>query len=213
MDNLAKSQLILYSSLLTAGTSNKYGKANINMTELLFTNINIRLVMGDLYDTYNLYNIALTTVITPLSAQVAGTTDSDRKLLVYMSGLGWRNNTYDLYNRNNTNMTAVGVVSFPGSQPSNAGTGVLDTSYTNVVASIQTNNSIFSGTFGKNDEVVNIAISYKKAIYANDINTPDTTNPFPAVTFVFTITGVPDYKRESGLFISGKNPDTERRIF
>jgi hypothetical protein len=213
MDNLAKSQLILYSSLLTAGTSNDHGTANANMTEFLFTNINMRLVMGDLYDTYNLYNIALTTVITPLSAQVAGTTDSDRKLLVYMDGLGWRNNTYNLYNRNNTNTTAVGVVSFSGTQTGNTGVANIDLSYTNTVATIQTNNSIFSGTFGKNNEVVNIGICYKKAIYTNGVNIPNTTNPFPAVTFVFTIIGVPDYKRESGLFISGKNPDTERRIF
>lgn len=213
MDNYAKSQLILYSSLLTAGATNTYGTANSTMTDMLFTNINMRVVMGDLYDSYSLYNIALSTVITPLSALVAGTTDSDRKLLVYMSGLGWRNNTYNFANRCNTASSAIGVICFPGSQPSTAGTAVVDTSYTNVVATCQTYDSVFSGTFGKNDDIVNIGITYRKAIYAGGVNTPATTNAYPSVTFVFTITGVPSYHNDSRLFISGKNPDTERRLF
>lgn len=213
MDNFAKSQLILYSSLLTAGSSNDYGTANSTMTEMLFTNINMRVVMGDLYDSYNLYNIALTTVITPLSDLVAGTTDSDRKLLVYMSGFGWRNNTYNFANRNNTNSSAIGVIKFPGTQPGTTGVSNIDLSYTNTVATIQTNDAIFSGTFGKNDEIINIGITYRKAIYSGGSNIPATTNAYPSCTFVFTITGVPSYHNDSRLFIPGKNPDTERRLF
>lgn len=212
MDNYSKAQLILYSSLLSPGATNSYGTANSTLTSMLFTNINMRTVMGDLYDSYNSYNIALTAVITPLSTLVAGTTDSDRKLLVYMSGLGWKNNTYNFANRNNSGESAIGVVCFPGSQPATGGVA-SDVSYTNVVATCQTYDSVFSGTFGKNDDIVNIGISYRKAIYTSGVNTPATTNAYPAVTFVFTIIGIPDYKCNCGLFISGKTPDTERRLF
>lgn len=213
MDNYSKAQLILFSSLLQPGATNSYGTANSTLTDMLFTNINMRTVMGDLYDSYNLYNISLSAVITPLSATVAGTTDSDRKLLVYMSGLGWRNNTYNFANRNNTGSSAIGIVCFPGTQPNTTGVANVDLSYTNTVATCQTYDSVFSGTFGKNDDIVNIGLSYRKAIYTSGVNTPATTNAYPAVAFVFTITGIPDYHRDASLFVSGKNPDTERRIF
>lgn len=212
MDNYTKSQLILYSSLLSAGATNSYGTANSTLTDMLFTNINMRTVMGTMYDSYNLYNIALTAVITPLSANVAGTTDSDRKLLVYMSGLNWLNNTYNFATRNNSGETAVGVISFPGSQPGTGGP-IIDLSYTDDVATCQTYDSVFSGTFGKNDDIINIGICYKSAIYTSGTNNPSTTNAYPAVAFVFTITGVPDILKDSKYFVTGKNPNTERRLF
>lgn len=213
MNNYSKSQLVLYSSLLTAGSSNSYGTANSTMTDMLFTNIDMRVVLGDLYDQYTLYNISLSSVITPLSPLVAGTTDSDRKLLVQMSGLSWRNNTYNFSNRCNSASTIIGIISFPGTAPETTGAPNVDLSYTNTVATVQTYNSVFSGTFGKNDDVVNIGISYKSAIYASGTNAPNTTNAYPSPVFIFTIIGVPNYHNDARLVTPGKNPSTERRIF
>ena len=46
METIQNGNLILYSSLLVPGTTNKYGTANTNNTDLTFTNINLKQILG-----------------------------------------------------------------------------------------------------------------------------------------------------------------------
>jgi hypothetical protein len=215
MDNFESAQLILYSSLLQRGVTNSYGTASGNGSEMLFTNINMRVVMGNLYDSYTLYNISLSSTVIPLSGTLSGNTDSDRKLIVYMSGLGWYNNTYNFANRCNGSAAAVGLISFSGSTLGAANitaSQVADTSYTTTVASCQASYPI-TATFGKNEDIVNIGLTYKRAIYTSGSNMPNSTNAYPAVAFIFNIVGVPAYRGDGGASITAKTPDVERRLF
>jgi len=212
MDNISNATLILYSSLLTAGSTNSYGTSNTLRTEMLFTNINMKVVMGDLYDSYSLFNISLQSVIIPLTTTTsAGTTDSDRKLIVYMSGLGWINNSYNFANRCNSSSASVGTIAFAGSQPSTGTGATVDVAQSAFIASIQAPCPIYA-TFGKNDDVINIGITYKCALYVSGSNAPISANAYPAVAFIFKINGVPAYNGDGRINITSKSPAVDRRI-
>ena len=52
METIQCGILVLYSSLLVPGSTNQYGSANTNNTELTFTNINLKQILGANYDKY-----------------------------------------------------------------------------------------------------------------------------------------------------------------
>jgi hypothetical protein len=86
MQTVQNSILVLYTSLLTANSSNSYGSANTNFTDLTFTNINIRQILGDNYNKYYKFNLILNSVVIPTN--VAGVSaGNDSTVLLYMSGL------------------------------------------------------------------------------------------------------------------------------
>ncbi len=86
MQTVQNSILVLYTSLLVANTPNNYGIANTNFTDLTFTNINIKQILGDNYNKYYKFNLILTSIVIPTNT--AGISNGNDSIpLLYMSGL------------------------------------------------------------------------------------------------------------------------------
>jgi hypothetical protein len=86
MQTVQSSVLVLYTSLLTASATNKYGTANVNFTDVTFSNISIRQVLGDNYDKYYKFNLILNSIVAPISTS-AVSAGNDSAVMFYMSGL------------------------------------------------------------------------------------------------------------------------------
>jgi hypothetical protein len=57
MSNLQIASLVLRSSDLTPGASNQYGSSDTYQLIQTWNNINLRTLLGDMYDKYDLFNI------------------------------------------------------------------------------------------------------------------------------------------------------------
>jgi hypothetical protein len=165
--------LVLRSSDLTINASTAVGTANVNGTQLTWNNINLRTLLGDLYDKYDRFNLSLNTIATSIS-QAIGATADDRCTYITLSGLPWTNNTYRQSSGFNTNETVIGsCVWISGGQT---------TQY------FYSNNTT---TFGKNQDICNITITLYKI---SDNARPISVNAFPNMIYIFDITGVDEYR-------------------
>ena len=114
MQTVQSSTLVLYTSLLTASTTNQYGTANANFTDVTFTNISMRQILGDNYEKYYKFNLILNSIVIPVSTgavSVPGGTPAS--VMFYMSGLPFDNSaSYSTITGTNINATHVGSVKF-----------------------------------------------------------------------------------------------------
>lgn len=92
------------SSVNLSNSGNQYGIINAANTNMRFDNINMRLLLGDLYGKYKRFNIGLTTEM------CSGGNNSETNLIVKMSGLSFINNAYDNIENNNTSFVNVGYI-------------------------------------------------------------------------------------------------------
>ena len=166
--------LVLKSSDLTFGSSTAIGTANANGTQLTWNNINLRVLLGELYEKYDRFNLCLNTIATS-NADVIGSGDANNRCTyITISGLPWTNNTYNQKSNTNINETVIATCVF--------------------VSGVQTTNYYYgnnTATFGKNQDVCSITITLKKIL---DDALPTTANPFPKIMFIFDIEGVDEYK-------------------
>ena len=173
MSNLKNAALILKTSDLTADSITSIGEANQYMTSMTWYNINLRTLLGDMYDDYDIFNLSFntfTSAVVGTGANVMGASLDDRQLLVKISGLPFLNQTYDVAKCHNTSSAYVGSIYLTSAQ-----------------SSYQTFNGFNVATFGKNQELVNITITYERVI---DGDLPTTVNEFPASVFFFSIIGI-----------------------
>jgi len=92
MTSQEKATLVLKTSDLTFGQSNSVGSANATGTQCTWNNINLRVLLGNLYDKYSRFNLCLNTFTTgPLTGAVS---DADTGTYISLSGLPFVNNTY-----------------------------------------------------------------------------------------------------------------------
>ena len=85
--------LVLITNVLpTNGTTNDYGTGNSTLTSFTWTNINLRTLLGDMFNKYDRYLLLLQNISQANSAAMA-TTD-DKAVLINMSGLSFVNSTY-----------------------------------------------------------------------------------------------------------------------
>ena len=89
-------------NLSTAG--NQYGISNAAFTNMRFDNINMRLLLGDLYGTYKRFNISL------VCEMCSAGNNSETNLMVKMNGLNFINNAYDNIENNSTSFVNVGYI-------------------------------------------------------------------------------------------------------
>jgi hypothetical protein len=155
--------------------------ANATKTSFTWNNIDLRMLLGDMYDKYDRFNLCLNTIASGIAGQ-AGTTfflaAADAQVLVRVSGLPFINNTYNITSTmsNNTGNTIIASFLFANNSQ--------QTQY-------------FYGsnmaTFGKNQDICSITIDY---IRLSDLGTPAVTNTysFPTMAFIFDIFGIDDFK-------------------
>ena len=146
----------------------KNGTYNAAMTSFTWYGINLRTVLGDMYDDYDLFNICLNTVNFSYTPAAFFGTNDDRCLTINVSGLPFINQTYSQATANNTMSTCMGGVG-------------LNPSSTNC-------NNFYSSNialFGKNQDVCNITITYNRA--SDGAIAEQGASTFPQAVFLFKI--------------------------
>jgi hypothetical protein len=97
---------------LVLSTNN--GTSNTNRTSTTWNNINMRTLLGDMYDKYDTYNLCLNTVATATSLNNVYKAPSDSQVMLRIQGLPFINNTYNVgssYN-SNTQYCTIGTFTF-----------------------------------------------------------------------------------------------------
>ena len=136
-----------------------------------WNNINLRNLLGNMYDKYETFNLILTTVSTGLASSTLGNTPNDLNVSANISGLPFINQTYNAKTGNNESKSV--LTSFQFSRSSNR------TAY-------------FSGnsfiTFGKAQDLCNITISLTNISGGSLASGVD----YPDVLYIFYVIGVPN---------------------
>jgi hypothetical protein len=176
MTDFAISTLYLKSSDLST-TENEIGLASVGNTVLRWNNINLRTLLGEMYDEYETFNLSLTSIAcskTPaaLGANFGNSDINNLQLTLYIEGLPFIHNTYDVAKRINTGRAVLGIFSYPA---------------TNASVNIRVFNQSGTLTFGKSQEQCNLTLIFKRV---SDDLTPETVDPFPNTNFTFLINGI-----------------------
>jgi hypothetical protein len=163
MNNLECATLLLSTGSGTTNTLN---------TSCTWNNINIRTLLGPMYDKYDEFNICLNQIsqATAASAANLGNDPNCLNVNIVLSGLPFVNGSYNVATGHN-------VVS----------ANALCT-YTFLPLNINTVSyySSVQRTFSKNIDVLSLTISLQKY----DFSTPATTLAYPNMTYYFTIFGI-----------------------
>jgi hypothetical protein len=89
-----------------------YGKVEENRTKLTWTNIDMRQILGDMFDKYDRFNISLNFVGTSETGSGTETTSDFRFFQVMLSGLQFTT-SYNHSHRSSDNKALVGIVNIP----------------------------------------------------------------------------------------------------
>ena len=167
--------LVLKTNVLpTNGTTNAYGTSNAMNTSFTWTNINLRTLLGGLFDKYDRFMLLLQHISNSPPTANIGTAADDRAVLINMSGLSFLNSNYNQKFQSNTGSIIVCPYLF-----SSGG-----------AACILYNNFAIS-SFSKQNDVVNININYTKT--STEL-APTTNFAFGHVAFFFNIVGIEEYR-------------------
>jgi len=189
-------QLVLRGVDVTTGQDLATSYSNATRTIMTWKNINLRNVLGNLYDKYDTFNLSLSFVSAdhPTTSYVNGNVatfgagDSTNLINnIYISGLPFINSTYQQSLSHNGISAFVGCFTY-ASQNAIANNFNVETS-----VMWQQYNSTTTITFGKNQEQADITISLLRAA---DFTPPVNPFAFPATNFVFDIIGC-DLKKEN----------------
>lgn len=167
MEQIQMAKLSLQTNKLTLNTSSYKGQVDQFRTNITWNNVNFRMLLGDMYDKYDLFNLKLVNIVSDSSVPVAGVFESDRIVNLNMRGLNFVNQGYDSNININRSSSIIGSHHFYNS-------------FNRDINSIT--------TFAKGSDFCNLNIYY--STIDND-DSPSTTTEFPQVTFNFYIYGIP----------------------
>ena len=170
MNNCQTARLVLKSSDIQSGTD---GTFNTNYSQYTFNNINLRTVLGDMYDKYDTFNLCLNSIYSNPCSPALGSDGSGNDLTLYieLSGLPFINQTYDIYNKCNNDSTTIASVNFVRNSP---------------LTQLYYNSSC--NTFSKNQELVNLTFNYYRI---KDDLIPSSNANYPFMIYIFDIIGIP----------------------
>ena len=173
MFNAESATLVLRTADLTANTTNAVGTADAFFLNMTWNNINLRTLLGSMYEKYDRFVLVPTQIQSANGSGAFGTTPDDRSCLIFVRGLPFTNNTYNVSTLTNQNYAFVNFLRFN----------------LNATATQQSNGNILM--FTKNQELVNLNIFYQR-INKNANGNYDviTTTTFPQMLFAFNIFGV-----------------------
>ena len=78
--------LVLKTNVLTTnGTTNAFGSGNATLSSFTWTNINLRTLLGDMFNKYDRYLLLLQNISQALAGAIS--TVDDKAILINMSGL------------------------------------------------------------------------------------------------------------------------------
>lgn len=181
MFNAESATLILRSADLPVDTaqgnlaSNATGSTDNFLSSMTWNNINLRTLLGSMYEKYDRFALVPTQIQSVNSGASPGSTTDDRNLLIYVSGLPFINNTYDVSTKTNKNGACINFIRMVANG--------------NAVASSNGNIVLFS----KNQELVNLNIYYQRITKnaGGDYDPVSSAgNNYPHVIFGFNVYGV-----------------------
>ena len=169
MTDIKHASLVLKTSDFTTRSDYVYGQPysfangsiNGKMSTMSWNNINLRTVLGDMYDKYNTFNISLASI----STSTAHAIDDDNEslyIVIKMAGLPWINQTYDSKLLTNGNKAVIAPLEF--------------FRYDNTLRDFNGN---CVSTFGKNQDVCNLTLQYFRVsddVIPSDLFDVDLTN-------------------------------------
>lgn len=142
METIQCGILVLYSSLLVPGSTNQYGSANTNNTELTFTNINLKQILGANYDKYLKFNLILNSIIIPVTASAIPIAN-DANVMLYMSGLPFDSgSTYSAITGFGSNSSYIGCVHMVNQSQTNSAIYNFPPTFFNTIIKPQDMNDI-----------------------------------------------------------------------
>jgi hypothetical protein len=173
MFNAETATLVLRTADLTPNTTNAIGTADTFLLNFTWNNINLRTLLGSMYEKYDRFCLVPTQIQSVTAGGAIGSTGDDLNCLVFISGLPFTNNTYNVSTLTNQNYAFLNFLRFIRGNA--------------VTASSNGNNLVFT----KNQELANLNIFYQR-INKNVGGTYDvgTTTAYPNMLFSFNIYGV-----------------------
>lgn len=186
--------------------STKVGSANAKRTRFTWNNINLRVLLGTMYDKYDLFNLVLKSVSSGTPIGAIGEADQ-LNTVICCSGLPFINQTYNFVTDGfgATSYTTLETYQFNAS------------SYDSLFIDFKDYEHSRLAVFGKSQELCNLSLFYQTCVYGNDPVvkkkqieeldeddepvTDDNGDPvmvdgpddmfFPEMIFIFEIFGIP----------------------
>lgn len=155
MTDIKHSSLILKTSDFTSNSDYLYGNSynngknssNAKLSSITWNNINLRVLLGDMYDKYDNFNLCLNAISTSQANSIDPFHDS-KNVSIKISGLAWLNQSYNVKSlTNNNNNTTIGTFNFIANS-----------------ATSQFYNSNNIATFSKAQDICNITIEYQRIL-------------------------------------------------
>ena len=184
MQTVQSSSLVLYTSLVVANTVNKYGTTNANYTDMIFTNINMRQILGDNYDKFYKFNLVLSALTIPTSGGTSILADNGSAIMFYMSGLPFdTGSSYSTITKTTTNtaLFATAKINVPNNTGTNSAVAIFPPTFYN--------------TFLRPaSDTVDIAIGLRSSVATFTAGIPSflftLASPYPRFAYSFSITPV-----------------------
>ena len=169
--NKQSARLVLKTSSLSVDTTDYFGYANASLSKYRFNDINLRTLLGNMFNEYDLFNLSLKSIVSSIVTDISGTPDLNQLCInINISGLPFINQTYDAMNINSikcmTNKTTLTTIKLTRNQ--------CEAYYFN-------DNYL---TFSKNQELCHLSFEYETI----DTQTlPSITDQFPDLVYIFEI--------------------------
>jgi hypothetical protein len=169
---------------------------NDNYTSMTWNNLNLRNILGTMYDKYDKFNLELVSISQIADDYDFGETFDDVNVLIQLSGLSFVNNNYSVTTKNNTNSTIIAPYNFVAYDLNNL------QFYKNFVRTfIKDSNSIVNLTLTylrNNFNIVESIVSNIVDASGNNIldanGDPAVQGIYPSMVFMFNIYGIPNDK-------------------
>jgi hypothetical protein len=173
MEQKRSVRLVLKTSDLTANSTTTIGQCDQFKTTFTWFNINLRNLLGDLYNQYDYFNLLLISVSTSVANGGAGGGGvDDRILYIKIGGLPFVGQNYNQRTGNTGGLVTIGTFQIPSTA-----------SATNQFY----NNTANVCTFNKSQDLCNFTISLFRI---SDDGKPVLTTSNPNFAFIFTIIGI-----------------------
>ena len=105
MYNEESASLVLRVGDLPNNGSNNVGSCDAYHTNMTWNNINLRTLLGDVYDKYDEFALVPVVAASGFANNTFGSFSDDRITQVYISGLPFTNNVYNTFSKTNTNVS------------------------------------------------------------------------------------------------------------
>ena len=173
MEQKRSVRLVLKTSDLTANSTTDIGQCDQYKTTFTWFNINLRNLLGDLYNQYDYFNMSLISLSSSAANAGAGAGSVDDRLVYVKLGvLPFVGQSYNQKTGNFGGLTTIGTFQIPS---------------TAITTNQFYNNSSNVCTFNTDQDLCNFTISFFRI---SDDTKPALTISNPNFAFIFTIIGI-----------------------